>query len=166
MGFSLTELIAIVSILGAMALSAAPALHRIESSRQSGARDEVARLLAVARASALATGDPYGLEIDADNEEVSLVYIDDGGSPQAAPNATGQPSAAFPLASLYPGVEITSFVSGSGSSSHTTIWFGFSAIPETRDASGGSRAAFTQDAVITISGGKTITVRRETGAIE
>ncbi|MHC4975905.1 MAG: pilus assembly FimT family protein [Planctomycetota bacterium] len=166
MGFTLIELIAVVGVLAVMAASAAPALHRIETSRQSGARDEVARLLSVARASSLATGDVYGVEVNEDNESVRLVYIDDAGSPAPAPVGGGQESRVMLLGSLYPGVEIESFVNGSGNPSHTTIWFGYGAVPETRNPAGKSPSGFTQDAAVTLSGGLTVTVRRQTGAIE
>jgi type II secretory pathway pseudopilin PulG len=165
-GFSLVELLAIIVVLAILAATAVPALARIDSIRHSAARDEIARQLALARSSALATGDPYGVRFDTTAHTIALLRIPKNAAPEPAPDATGQPRQPLLLDAHYPGTQIISYVSGSGVPSSVTVWFGYSAVPETRDSSGNNPVPFTQDAVITVTDGLTITVRRETGAIE
>lgn len=167
LGFTLIETIGVLAIVAIIAVSAAPAFRSMSSMRERALHDECARLLSIARASATATGQPHGLEFDLTGQILRLVRIESSG--QAPTPALGSGAAARPalvISSRFAGSTIDSLINGDGGSTRTTVWFGFSGVPEVREADGTLVGPFTSDAVITVSGPSTITVRRETGAIE
>jgi hypothetical protein len=81
------------------------------------------------------------------------------------PDVTGQLSSSFNLASAFPGASIHTFVNGNGASGSGSIWFDADGAPQVYLGSG-SFSAFTQNAVVTASGGHTITVFQQTGGIQ
>ena len=165
--YSLVELIAVMALVATLAVSAAPALRWMERSRDAALEREARRMLAVARAGVIATGRPTGVRFDTAAQTLSVVTIAEAGDPPtAAPGPTGTPSEARRIETEFPGASVVSVVNGDGGAASDTIWFGYAGAPEVRDAAGDLVGAYTTDAVVTISGGRTITVRRATGMIE
>ena len=166
-GFSLTELIAVIVILSAMALSAAPAVRSMSGARQGAMSRQLVRLLELARAHATATGQPTGLIYDSAGGAFQLRRIaTDGGAPTPVPDPLGATFDDLTLSVEYPSVTVTGFITGDGDPSHSGVWFAYDGTPEIRDAEGVFLSNFTQDAVITTTGANAVTVRMSTGAIE
>jgi len=166
-GFTLAELLAAITIMAVLAASAAPSVRALSEARAAGLSREVARLLALARAHAGASGQSTGVVFDPDAETFALRRIPvSGAAPVAVVGPSGQAIDDLSIAARYAGASVVSFVTGSGSASHTGVWFSPLGAPEVRDDSGSLVTAFTQDAVITFTGGRAITIRRASGAVE
>jgi len=166
-GYTLVELLGALSIAGVVALTAAPAIDRLSGARHAALEQEVRRLLSLARAHSVATGQPTGLRIDPVDESLLLVRIaSPGAAPSPMPDATGQPAEERRAGEFIRGVEIVSVAGGDGASGAQTLWFGYAGAPEIRDADGDRIADWSQDAMITLSGERAITVRQGTGALE
>ncbi len=156
-----------MAIIAVLAASAAPAVSAVSDARAAGLAREVARLLALARAHAGATGQPTGLVYDAGEATLALRRIaPGGGAPTTVVGAVGEAAQDVRIERHFAGAGVTSFVTGDGVSSHTAVWFTYRGEPEVRNSSGTSLGPFTQDAVLTITGGRAVTVRRSTGAVE
>lgn len=166
-GFTLIELITVMTLVAVMSATAMPVLHRMTSTRERALADECARLLAYARGASLATGQPHGVKIDRIAGSLTMVRIESADSaPIAAVDAQGQPWQPMVIASMYGGAAVTGMINGDGYAGLDTVWFGFDGVPELRDDSGVRLGPFTSDATITTSGGHTILIRRLTGVIE
>jgi prepilin-type N-terminal cleavage/methylation domain-containing protein len=166
-GFTLAELLAVMAIIAVLAASAAPAVRAVSDARAAGLAREVARLLALARAHAVATGQPTGLLYDSGEATLALRRIAPGGSaPTTIVGALGESAEDVRIEGQFAGAAVTSFVTGDGVGSHTAVWFTYRGEPEVRDSSGASLGPFTQDAVLTVTGDRAVTVRRSTGAVE
>ncbi len=165
--FSLVELVMVIGLLSLISATAIPTLSWMADARAGALRDECARQLRLARASALATGMPHGVSFDLGAGTLTLVRIESSGaSPGPALGPTGSPVEPVRLGSRYGSQGVASVINGDGTSGDAVLWFGFKGTPEVRNASGVVSAPFAQDAVVTVSGGATIVVRRVTGAIE
>lgn len=166
-GYTLVELLGALSIAGVLALTAAPAIDRLSSARHAALEQEVRRLLAVARAHSVATGQPSGVRIDPVDESLLLQRVETpGASPTTMPDATGQDSDEIVAGNFIRGVEIVSVIGGDGGSGAQTIWFGYAGTPQVRAANGDYVSDWSQDAIISLSGGRSITIRQTTGALE
>lgn len=166
-GFSLTELIAVMVILSALAFTAAPAVRSVTSARQGAMMRHVTRQLELARAYATATGEPTGVVYDSGVAAFRMRRIaTNGGAPVAVPSPTGGTYRDLLLGVEYPAEQVTGYTTGDGNPANQAIWFSYEGTPEIRDADGEYVSGFTQDAVIETSGGHEITVRMTTGSIE
>ena len=166
-GFTLTELVAVMVILGALSITAAPAVRSMTSAREGAMSRQLERQLELARAFATASGQPTGLIYDSGESVFRLRRIaTDGGAPTPVPSPLGATYDDLLLAVAYPSVAVTGFTTGDGDPSHQAVWFGFDGTPEVRDDAGVLISGFTQDAVITTTGVHTVTIRMSTGAIE
>lgn len=153
--------------MGVIAATSIPAFTSIDQARKAAATNEVERVLIMARAHAMATSRPTGVEISADGSTLSLVEIVESESePAAVADVFGAPMQGVDLAGGYGGAIASSLVNGDGSSGTRTIWFNHRAEPQTRSESGDLVGAFTQDAVITMSTGAKVRVRMISGAVE
>lgn len=165
-GVTLLEVTIVAVVLAIMAGSVVPALEQVDEARRSAAADEVARLVGFARDCATASGEPTGAEIDAEADSVTLRRIDHAsGDVVAAQDFGGQDRGAVLVAERFPGVGIDAFVNGDGAGGGT-VWFAFDGTPQTRDTDGGSPADFTQDATVTLTGARVVTVVRLSGVVE
>lgn len=165
--YTLVELLGVLSIAGVVALTAAPAVDRLARARHGALKTEVTRMLALARAHAIATGQPTGLSIDPAADTLALVRIDaPGAAPSALPGATGADGVVFDINARLPGADLITVTGGDGATGAQTLWFGYAGAPERRSPAGARLSGWSQDAAITLSGGHTITIRRTTGAME
>jgi type II secretory pathway pseudopilin PulG len=163
--FTVAELIGVMVIVSALSISAAPAMQWMARSRQKGLEAEVARLLREARALAIASGRPAGVQFTDDNAQVALIWISaDSEPPTGAPGPTGQPTSPMVVASRFPGAGITS-VTVDGDLA-TALWFGYAGAPELRTETGAFTSTLPEDAIIEFAGGGTVTIRRVTGLVE
>jgi len=169
-GFTLVELIAVVVVLSAVSISAAPALVSLSGIRDASLGRELGRRINLARAAAGASGRPTGVRIDAAAQSMMVVRIASAGAaPSPLPGITGSagggPGGGDSVQSLFPGSSIVS-VSLDPGGDHDTLWFSYLGVPHLRDALGAHAGDLTQDAVIGLSGGRTLTVRMVTGLVE
>ncbi|MFG0274035.1 MAG: Tfp pilus assembly protein FimT/FimU [Phycisphaerales bacterium] len=165
--YTLVELLGVLSIAGVVALTAAPAVDRLARARHGALETETRRMLSLARAHAIATGQPTGLTVDPVAETLTLVRISaPGGAPEAFPGPTGADLPAFDVEARLPGAEVVAVAGGDGASGAQTLWFGYAGAPERRNPAGVRLGDWSQDATVTLSGGRTITIRRTTGAME
>jgi type II secretory pathway pseudopilin PulG len=165
--YTLVELLGVLSIAGVVALTAAPAVDRLARARHGALETETRRMLLLARAHAMATGQPTGLTIDPVADKLAIVRIDaPGGAPSALPGPTGAAADEFDINARLSGADIIAVTGGDGAAGAQTLWFGYAGAPERRSPAGARLGDWSQDATIALSGGHTITIRRTTGAIE
>jgi len=166
-GFTLIELVAVMVVFSALAISAAPAVRSMASAREGAMSRQLVRLLELARAHATASGQPTGLVYDSDAGSFQLRRIaTEGAAPTPVPDPLGATFDDLSLAVEYPSVTVTGFTTGDGDAANQCVWFSFNGTPEIRDGAGVYISDFTQDAVITTSGAHAVTIRMSTGAIE
>lgn len=165
--FTLIEAMVVVVLMSVIAVTVLPALGNLEESRRGAAAEELARLLIHARALAMASGEPTGVQIDLASDSLQLVHITSPGAlPTPAIGALGQPEPAVLLSDLYPGVDIVAMTNGDGSGGSGAIWFRFDGLPQVRNTDGSLVGAFTQDARVELSGSREVYVRMGTGLVE
>lgn len=165
--FTLLELTVVIVLMSIVAVTVIPALGVVDEARRGGATDHVERMLVLARSLAMAASEPTGVQFVLSDQTASLVRITSvGGAPVPALDALAQPAQPLELQASYPTAQILSITHGDGSSGSGTIWFRFDGEPEIRDASGVFVSLFTQDAAITLTGSRVITVARATGLVE
>ena len=115
----------------------------------------------------MAPGRPYAVRIDAALGLIETLRIDQpGAAPSQAPSPTGDQARELLIENGFPGAAIAAFVNRDGASARDAIWFDFTGAPHLRAADGAEIGPFTADALITVSGGHTVAVRRSTGLIE
>ncbi len=109
-GYTLLELVVVVSIVSVLAAIAVPSLRPVEDQRLDAAAAWVAETVRFARAEALRTGNPVYLEIDRDSEKL-LVAEADLSSGNAVPGVTlTDPMTKQPLDIILPDVPLTAGV--------------------------------------------------------
>lgn len=157
----------VVALMGILAVAVLPALATVSESRRSAAWREVERRLVVARMMATSTGRAFGVRVTPGAGTFELLEIPaGGGAPAAAHDPLGGGAGAWSLPGAYPGTQVTSFVGGDGASGTGVVWFGYDGAPQRRNSSGTLLGGFSQDAVVTLTGGLTVTVRRSSGLVE
>ncbi|MEZ6243508.1 MAG: prepilin-type N-terminal cleavage/methylation domain-containing protein [Phycisphaerales bacterium] len=165
--FTILELMVVVLLMSILAVAVLPALASLDEARIGAAADEIERTLVLARSMAMASGEPTGADFDLTKQTVSLVRITSvGGAPEPALDALSQPVSPLRVGVTFPHVEVLSLTNGNGSGGSGAIWFRFDGAPETRAADGSLVGAFTQDAVVTLTGPKTVVIRMGAGLVE
>jgi prepilin-type N-terminal cleavage/methylation domain-containing protein len=165
-GFTLLEMGIVVIVVAIVSVTVVPAWNSLTGTRQAAAGEEVERRLVAARSQAVSQGRPIGLHIDPATDTVLFYTITaTGAAPTVLTMVDGQPDPGVNLAVVYPGADVTSVINGSGVAGAATLWFGFDGAPELRNAAGALTGAWTSDAIITLAGGSTVTVRRATGMV-
>jgi prepilin-type N-terminal cleavage/methylation domain-containing protein len=160
--FTLIEMAAVVVISGILAVLVIPAWNSLTGTRQAAAAEEVERKCVVARSRAMAEGRPVGLRVDPVNSTVQTYVISTPGStPSVATMIDGQPEQVLALAAVYAGASIASLAAGDGSAGAQVLWFGYDGSPQLRNATTGTLIGpWTQDAVISMTGGQQIIIRK------
>ena len=165
-GFTLLELMIVVVIMGIISVTVLPAMDNIRTMREGAARDDLVRMIEVAKGRSVASGMPYGLEVNLTNSVIRLVQIDDAGSIAVTYDPLTNGERTVDLPAVYPGVTIISMINGDGTSGSGTIWFDYEATPHIRSDTGSFVALNSESATITLSSGERVIVYPYSGAME
>ncbi|MBL4591531.1 MAG: prepilin-type N-terminal cleavage/methylation domain-containing protein [Phycisphaerales bacterium] len=163
-GFTLLEVLVVVTIMSIIAVSAVPTLGVIGDTRKGSARDEVIRMLEYARARAVASGRPCGVQVLSVDSTMTMVQIASDGSIEPMLNPFGIDEESASIAVQFPGVEISSI--DAQTDALETIWFTYNAQPHSRNADGTFGQINTGNASITLSSGDQILVYAYSGFVE
>jgi type II secretory pathway pseudopilin PulG len=159
------ELMVVVVVMGLVTITAIPALSLIHGARRVGVVQEIERALLLARARAMATGQPHGVRFE--DDRVSLVMIPAAGdSPEVAVGFDASPVLDTDYAFTLNEQAITQLQTGTGGSGDFIAWFSIDGTPELRSSTGQRLGAWTSDMVVTVVGGHVITVRQRSGAVQ
>lgn len=165
-GFTLIELVAVMTLVAILSVAATPVLYTVQRSRETGLLREIDRRLTVARADAMATGLPSGLRVDVAAQSLSLLQISASG---AAPTPLAMPSAesasSGSIAAMFPGAIVTA-IDFDDAGAYDTLWFDREGTPHLRTAAGAYAGPIDRDATLAVTGGGVLTVRRLTGMVE
>ncbi len=165
-GFTLVELVAVLTLIGILSVSVIPAIEVIGKAHQAGMTQEIRRQLALVRDRAVATGEPSALNFDLSQQTLSMIRLVSGQTVATPmPDVTGQLVSPFNLASAFPGASVDAFINGDGASGSSAIWFDANGVPQVY-LGGGVFSACTQNAIVAASGGYTIMVFQQTGGIQ
>jgi prepilin-type N-terminal cleavage/methylation domain-containing protein len=166
-GFTLLEVTIVVAIVAILSISAVPAFDTLRETRRAGAVKEVERSLLLARAKALSTGRPYGVEVNLSTHALRQVWIEKpGDAVTPAPAAGTDGSQWFSLPEHFPDSQITGFTQGDASTgSSAVVWFDDNGAPVMREEDGARVGSYSSDALITLTGGRAVRVRRLSGAV-
>ncbi len=165
-GFTLLELMVAVVIMGIISVSVIPAMDNIRSMRQGAARDDMTRYIHIARGRAIASGTPYGIEIDLAESSLAIVRMNDRGDPEAVIDPLTNLPKQIHLQILYPGVSIQEMINGDGISGSGTVWFDFESNPMTYDSVSDNFVVNTRVVVISLSSGEQVMVHPYSGTVE
>jgi prepilin-type N-terminal cleavage/methylation domain-containing protein len=167
-GFTLVEMSVVVLITGIIAVTVIPAWNSMTGTRQAAAAEEVERKITAARSQAVAEGRPVGVRVDPVNGTVqTYVITTPGATPSVATMLDGQADPILSIPATYSGAAISSLAAGDGTTSAQVLWFGYDGSPQLRNASTGVLVGpWAQDAVIAMSGGQQVLIRRISGLVQ
>lgn len=164
--FTLVELMVVVVIMGVLSAAVVPAMSNVRAMREGGARDDVVRMIQVAKGRAVASGMPRGLRVNLSDSSLTIVKITDLGDVEIGFDPLTNGDRTINIASLYSGVSIVDMVNGNGAGGSGIIWFDYESSPHTRNASGGFVALNTTNVTITLSSGEQVIVYPFSGTLE
>ncbi len=163
-GFTLLEVLVVVTIMSILAVSAVPTLGVINDTQKGSARDEVIRMLEYARARAVASGRPCGVQASTLGSMMTMVQVAADGSIEPMLDPFGVDEEPISIENKFAGVSIASV--DAQTDALETIWFTYNAQPHSRLADGSFGQINTANASITLSSGDQILVYPYTGFVE
>jgi len=165
-GFTLVELMLVVVLMSIVAASVIPALGNVQAMREGAARDDIVRYLEIAKARAMASGMPCGLEVDMSSSSLTMVCIDDAGSVETLIDPLTADQRSLEIPTTYGGVTLDSFSGGSALSASGVVWFDFEAKPHTRSSDGTFVSLNSAAVTLELSSQQRIVVHPYSGVIE
>jgi Tfp pilus assembly protein FimT len=156
----------VVVLMGIVAVSVIPAMDNVRAMREGAARDDVARLLEVTKARAIAMGSPNGLRVSTSDSTLSVVQIDEAGGVVSMTDPLTNRARVLDIGVTYQSVKIEAMVNGDGVSGPGVIWFDYEAVPHTRSSSGTFEAFNNEPVSIELSSGQIVLVHPHTGVVE
>lgn len=163
--FTLVEMLAVVIVMSLLAASSLPAMSAIDDAKRAAAANEIERLLISARARAMASARPTGVQLAAGSVFTVIEIAGDHAAPTTTGDVFGQPSIAIRLPDLYAGASVAAFTNGDGATGTGVVWFNHRGEPHTRAAAGDFAGAFTQDGLFTLSTARRVRVFKVSGAV-
>lgn len=162
-GFSLVELVCVLSVLAVLSATAIPAVRSLGAARATQSVASVADSLRRARTGAIGMGTPCGVRIDRRNQTVELLMLD-GLAVVPMPDAFGRAGEPVPV-DPSGSVTIRRATGGSVAGNTPQIWFdergGHAEVTR-----GGRVSPLRRDAVIRFSSGDVLRVRGISGLVE
>ncbi len=165
-GFTLLELMVVVVIMGIISVSVIPAMDNIRSMRHGAARDDLVRYIHIARGRAIASGSPYGIEIDLAESSLTIVRMNDLGNPEVTVDPLTSAPRQIYLSTLYPGINISAMINGDGLGGSGVVWFDFESNPMTYDSVADDFLVNTRDVTISLSSGEQVVIYPYSGTLE
>jgi hypothetical protein len=153
-----------MAIVGTLAISAAPALSRMQSARHAALAGEIERRIAFVQAEAVASGGPAGIRFDLDTQRTDKRILDNSGAATNAEPVLGAERWAMPVSASLPGTALVEINIPGGDGE--TLWFDYLGRPELRNADGSSPTPLDSNARVGLSGGHAVTIRPVTGFVE
>lgn len=164
-GFTLVELIAMLALIAALSIAAAPAMTVMQRSRERAAIVEMARLITLAQRRALTTGESTGVRLDTRAGAVTLLRLEPGETePTPLAGPTGETRGELLLSVAFAGVTIESISGAAGGAAISETWFDPSGAACARD--GADLTPLARDVRLELTGGGVILVRAITGAVQ
>lgn len=164
--FTLVELMVVVLLMSIVSVTVLPAMGNVQLMREGAARDEVIRFIDVARARALASGEPVGVGVGLQLSSLSMVRVAETGGVQILTDPlTGRQRRVF-ISAMYSGVTLEGLLHGDGSSGSGMIWFDYEGAPHTRDQFGAFQSLNDAPVEIEMSSSETILVHPHSGFVE
>lgn len=161
----MVELVVVMVIMGIVSVSVIPAVSNVRTMREGAARDDLVRMIEVAKGLAVASGMPHGLRINLESSVVSVVLIDEFGAVVTETDALTGRDRAINLSVVYPGVEISSLRNGDGVGGSGTIWFNFESSPHTSTDAGEFVELNTLEAIVEMVSGEQVAVYPYSGMV-
>lgn len=164
--FTLLEAMVVVIVVGVLAVSAIPAANVMTGMNRAGATAEIVRGLELARARAMSTGRPHGVQFSVTSQSMSPVWLASAGAaptPTKSQLGTDEPSVQF---ATFGGAKLKTYQGGDGVSTAGVIWFAADGTPQSRSSGGALLGSWNADATLQVEGDSIVTVRRITGLIE
>lgn len=165
-GFTLVELLLVVVLMGILAASVVPAMDNLSTIREGAARDDVARMLQLTRARALASGTPNGLRVNLGDSSLELVRVPSGGGVSAATDPLTGNERGLDIDSTYQDVTLASMINGDGVQGDGVVWFDYTGAPHTRNANGNFVSSNTENVILSLSSGAQVIVYPRTGLVD
>lgn len=156
----------VVLLMGIVAASVIPAMSNVQAMREGAARDDVARLLEMIKARAMATGVPTGLHVDLGDSSLAVVRLSDAGAIETLVDPLTLRDRTIVLPSQYSGVTVSQMTNGDGVQGSGTVWFDYESAPHTRMNDGGFEAMNSEAVIITLSSGNQVIVHAHSGVVE
>ena len=165
-GFTLVELMVVIILMSVVSASVIPAMSNIVSMREGAARDDLVRMIEVAKGRSMASGLPHGLKIDVANSIITLVQITQGGQIESEIDPLTTKVRLMNLSDLYPGVPLASFEQGSSDGVQDIIWFDYESSPHVRSNQGAFVSLNNRSAIVTLSSGERVIIYPHSGVLE
>ncbi len=165
-GFTLVELMVVVVIMGIVTVSVIPAMDNLGRIREGAARDDLMRMLEIAKGRAAASGMPHGLQVNLNDSSATIVEITSQGAIQVETDPLTNRNRTISIPNLYSGVTMSSMINGDGVGGSGIIWFDFKSNPHTRTPQGDFVSLNSQVASIELSSGEFIAVYPHSGMLE
>lgn len=165
-GFTLLEVMIVITVMAIMAITVVPALSSARGAQGAGAAQEVERMLLVARARAMATGTAHAVRFESSPSSMQMLWRNpqtSGVEPALAND--GQPWPVQLFSSRFGNVQIKNVEVEGLSSDAALVWFAFNGVPELRNDNGTRIGPASSDSIITLSDGSTVNVIAKTGAV-
>ena len=164
--FTLVELMVVVLLMGIVSVTVLPAMGNVQQMREGAARDEVIRFIDVAKARALASGEPVGVEVGLQSSSLSMIrVIETGGVEIMTDPLTGGQRRVF-VSAMYSGVTLEGMLNGDGSNGSGTVWFDYEGTPHMRDQFGAFESLNEEPVEIEMSSSEIILVHPHSGFVE
>lgn len=169
-GFTILEMIAVITIVGLVAVSVVPATARINDARKLAGVYEIARTMEYARARAAARGMPSGVRFDSELDSVQVMDIDDSGDPIKGTDGLGLDVSPIEVNEQFgtdiQRVTMTTGVLSVGSLGGNTVWFTHASEPHMRSEAGEFSAVLSADMTVSFGVSAVITLRSPSGLVE
>ncbi|MFG0245831.1 MAG: prepilin-type N-terminal cleavage/methylation domain-containing protein [Phycisphaerales bacterium JB052] len=164
-GFTLVELMLVVVLMGIITVSVIPTMANVQAMRNGAARDDVARMLDVTRARAMAAGEPMGMRVNLTDSQLDMVEIGTTGTATPVSDPLTGEARSIDISAAYSGVSVIRMINGDGSSGSGTVWFDYEGTPHTRNNDGSFAALNEEQVEITLDSGERVLVYAYTGVV-
>ena len=168
-GVTLIEILVVITIVGILSITVLPSFGRTDQARRAAGVAEVQRLFAYARDRAIASGQPVGVRLRLDDQQVELVTVDAAGVVSSLFTPLGQATEPVRVRDRF-GLSVQDVevpvASGAGADPDSpTIWFDHRGRPHVRGPSGGDVVDVSDEARVGFTDQSRVIVTPRTGMV-